>query len=163
MMEEKGRLMTIRFSALDTERVSAWRAGAPDANGQPAERQTAPVGGLPCRHCLAMIDAGELLLILAHRPFPAPQPYAEVGPIFLHARICQQGGGDDRVPAFLASPRYIVRGYGADDRIVYGTGAIVATAEIPSHAERLFEDQRVAYAHVRSATNNCFHCRIDRG
>jgi len=30
----------------------------------------------------------------------------------------------------LDSPDYIVRGYGPDDRIVYGTGAVVPTPEI---------------------------------
>lgn len=154
--------MTIRFKALDSATVAAWRSGAPDANGQPAERHIARVDGLPCRHCLAMIGKGEPFLILAHRPFPAPQPYAEIGPIFLHGAACPAGGGDDRVPAFLDSPRYIVRGYGGDDRIVYGTGAIVETPEIVAYARRLFADPGVAYAHVRSATNNCYHCRIER-
>lgn len=154
--------MAIRFAALPTEAVRAVRAGAPDANGMPAERHVAPTSGLPCRHCLGAIDTGEELLVLAWRPFPAPQPYAEVGPIFLHGRDCVRGGGSGRIPAFLNSPRYIVRGYGADDRIVYGTGAVIETERIPGYAEELFLRPEVAYAHVRSATNNCFHCRIER-
>lgn len=154
--------MTIRFRALDSLRAAAYREGAADANGQPPERHVARASGLPCRHCLAMIGEGEAYLVLAHRPFPAPQPYAEIGPIFLHAEACPAGGGDDRIPAFLDSPRYIVRGYGADDRIVYGTGGIVETAEIPAHTGRMLANPLVAYAHVRSATNNCFHCRIER-
>jgi hypothetical protein len=62
----------------------------------------------------------------------------------------------------LASPDYIVRGYGADDRIVYGTGGVVATATIPARAGELLADDRVAYVHVRSARNNCYQCRIER-
>ena len=62
----------------------------------------------------------------------------------------------------LASPDYILRGYGADDRIVYGTGGVVATGMILARAEALFADPRVAYLHVRSARNNCYQCRIDR-
>jgi Protein of unknown function (DUF1203) len=154
--------MSIRFVALDTTTIEALRAGAPDANGQPAERHTATSDGLPCRHCLETIKTGEPYLILGHRPFPAPQPYAEVGPIFLHAETCPKGGNSDAIPGFLDSPRYMVRGYGADDRIVYGTGQIVATAEIPAAAERLFANLTVRYLHVRSASNNCYHCRIDR-
>ncbi|MNS63241.1 hypothetical protein D3C72_963300 [compost metagenome] len=61
----------------------------------------------------------------------------------------------------LDSPDYIVRGYGADDRIVYGTGAVTATGEIVSRALRLLERSDVAYVHVRSARNNCYQCRID--
>ena len=102
------------------------------------------------------------MLILAHRPFPAPQPYAELGPIFLCADPCAQGGGEAR-PDILASPDYILRGYGADDRIVYGTGGVVATDMIPARAAALFDDPRVAYVHVRSARNNCYQLRIERG
>jgi hypothetical protein len=154
--------MPIQFIAMNTDSVSALRAGAPDANGQRAEIHTAPSDNLPCRHCLGMIRAGERFHILAHRPFPAAQPYAEVGPIFLHADDCPRGGGDAEVPVFLASPRYLVRGYGRDNRIVYGSGRIVETQEIPREADAMFADRRIAYIHVRSATNNCYHCRIER-
>jgi hypothetical protein len=147
---------------MDTSLVADLRAGAADANGQQPERAIAPQGGLPCRHCLEDIKQGEPYLVLAHRPFPARQPYAEVGPIFLHAEHCRRGGGDGKLPAFLDSSEYIVRGYGKNDRIVYGTGRVTPTAEIPSVAEELLADPRVAYLHVRSATNNCYHCRIDR-
>ena len=154
--------MSIRFVALTTDLVAAARAGAPDANGSAAERHIAPEDGYPCRHCLGDIKAGAPFLILALRPFPKPQPYAEIGPIFLHAEACPRGGGTAALPAFLDSPRYIVRGYGADDRIVYGSGDVVATGTIPDVARRLFADERIRYIHVRSATNNCYHCRIER-
>ena len=101
------------------------------------------------------------MLILAHRPFPAPQPYAELGPIFLCADPCTAGGGND-LPAMLTSADYITRGYGSDDRIVYGTGAVTPTDSIPARAAQLLADPRVAYVHLRSARNNCFQCRIDR-
>jgi Protein of unknown function (DUF1203) len=153
--------MPIRFVALETDLVRGWQTGRPDANDQTPERGVTASDGYPCRHCLQLIAMGEAYLTLAHRPFPAPQPYAEVGPIFVHA-ACARGGGDDRIPAFLDSPRHIIRGYGANDRIIYGTGQIVPTAEIPAAAARLFEQADVRYIHVRSASNNCYHCRIER-
>ncbi|MBP6736342.1 MAG: DUF1203 domain-containing protein [Rhodobacteraceae bacterium] len=151
-----------RFTPIPTETVRAYQAGGPDANGQPPERQISDGGGNPCRHCLQMIPQGAGMLILAHRPFPAPQPYAELGPIFLCADPCEAGGGS-ALPEMLASPDYIVRGYGADDRIVYGTGAVVPTDRIAEEAAKRLEDLRVAYVHVRSARNNCYQVRIDRG
>lgn len=151
----------MRFVAIPTELVRAYQAGGPDANGQVPERAVSDGGGNPCRHCLRMIPAGAGMLVLAHRPFPAPQPYAEVGPIFLCADACAAGGGE-ALPEMLASPDYIVRGYGADDRIVYGTGGVVATGAIPARAGALLDDPRVAYVHVRSARNNCYQVRIDR-
>jgi len=153
--------MPIRFTAIPTEIVRAYQAGGLDANGQSPERQVSDGGGNPCRHCLQMIPEGAGMLVLAHRPFPALQPYAELGPIFLCADACAAGGGA-QVPAVLASADYIVRGYGANDRIVYGTGAVVPTAAIMTEAEARLADPDIAYVHVRSARNNCYQVRIDR-
>jgi hypothetical protein len=151
----------MRYVAIPTEAARHYRNGGRDANGMLPERQLSDGGGNPCRHCLKMIPRGAGMLVLAHRPFPAPQPYAEVGPIFLCADACDAGGGAD-LPEMLASPDYILRGYGADDRIVYGTGGVVPTDRIAARARELFGDPRVAYLHVRSARNNCYQCRIDR-
>jgi hypothetical protein len=151
----------MRYVAIPTEVARHYQSGGADANGQVPERVLAEGPGNPCRHCLKMVPEGAGMLILAHRPFLSPQPYAELGPIFLCADPCEQGGGEAR-PEILASPDYILRGYGADDRIVYGTGGVVATAMIPERARELLTDARVAYVHVRSARNNCYQCRIER-
>lgn len=151
----------MRFVPIPTDQANRYRAGGGDAYGMPPERTVSDGGGNPCRHCLQMIAKGAPMLVLAHRPFPAPQPYAETGPIFLCATECAAGGGAG-LPEILASPDYILRGYSADHRIVYGTGAVVPTADIMASAAERFADPRVAYLHVRSARNNCFQCRIDR-
>ena len=57
----------------------------------------------------------------------------------------------------------ILRGYGADDRIVYGTGSVVGADQVETRARAILADPDVAYVHMRSATNNCFTLRIDRG
>lgn len=82
----------ITFTAIPTEIARAYQAGGPDANGQPPERHISDGGGNPCRHCLGLIPKGAKMLVLAHRPFPNPQPYAEIGPIFLCASSCAAGG-----------------------------------------------------------------------
>jgi hypothetical protein len=154
--------MSVRFVALETPLVRRLQAGGPDTNGQTPERHVSPGHGVPCRHCLRPVTAGEAFLILCHRPFPSPQPYAEQGPIFLHADACARHQPSAEVPAMLASEHYLVRGYGADHRIVYGSGQIVPTAQIVGAAEAMFADPRLAYIHVRSAANNCFQCRLER-
>ena len=65
------------------------------------------------------------------------------------------------MPPCLDSPAYLVRGYGADERIVYGTGEVAALTDLPARAEALLSDARVAFVHVRSASNNCWQARID--
>ncbi len=105
------------------------------------------------------------MLILAHRPFPAPQPYAELGPIFLcaDAERCHAPECADDLPEILASPDYIVRGYSrrSPDRLRHRGGG----ADRPDRGTRpraRLADPRVAYVHVRSARNNCYQVRIDR-
>jgi hypothetical protein len=67
------------------------------------------------------------------------------------------------VPPVIASSKdFIVRGYGENDRIVYGTGAVTLTSDIPAYAAKLLDRPDIAYVHVRSARNNCYQCRIDR-
>ncbi len=48
------------------------------------------------------------------------------------------------------------------DRIVYGTGKIVASAELDIAAAEILERDDVAYVHVRSSVNNCYTCRVER-
>lgn len=151
----------LRFLPIPTEIARAYQAGGVDSYGLLPERKISDGGGNPCRHCLRMIPEGKGMLVLAHRPFGTLQPYAETGPIFLCADPCEAGGGPE-LPEILASSEYIVRGYGADERILYGTGGVVETGRIPARATELLAMQEVAFVHVRSARNNCFQLRIER-
>ena len=127
------------------------------------ERHISDGGSKPCRHCLRHIPEGDAYLILGYRPFPAAQPYAEVGPIFLHAEPCARHDADAGRPAMFESwEQVLIRGYGADDRIVYGTGRVVAIADFESGLEAILAHSDVRYVHARSASNNCYQCRIDR-
>jgi hypothetical protein len=152
----------ITFTAMPSEIAASYRRGAPDAYGMPPERAISPGGGMPCRHCLRMIDKGDPYLTLAYRPFPRLQPYAETGPVFLHADACERYEGGKAIPDMLSSPDYIVHGYGHDDRIAYGTGAVTAVEAIPARAAELLGHADIAYVHIRSARNNCYQARIDR-
>lgn len=149
----------MRFLPYDPAAVAAWRAGAPDAYGNAPERAVSDGDGNPCRHCLRDIAAGEAMLVLAARPFPAPQPYAETGPIFLHAETCPAWDGAGVPPILATSPDYLVKGYGANDRILYGTGAVVPAARLAAEVAARLDREGVAYVDVRSARNNCFQAR----
>lgn len=157
--------MRLLFSGMPSAHAAAMRAGQPDANGQPPERREHADSALPCRHCLGYIRSGEAYLVLAYRPFPALQPYAETGPVFIHAEDCTAYDPDNGIPARHdnAGTPQILRGYGADDRIVYGTGVVVEPRDIAETAEAILARDDIAYVHMRSAVNNCFTLRIDRG
>lgn len=93
--------MSIQFKALPTEHVRALQRGGSDAYGHTPERKISDGDGMPCRHCLRNIADGDAYLILAYRPFPNLQPYAETGPIFLHAEECERAARPRRFPKFL--------------------------------------------------------------
>ena len=155
--------MSILFHALPTDTVRALQAGHPDFYGQPAERTVSDGAGNPCRHCLSDTPKGKTMLILSYRPFADDQPYAEVGPIFLCGDTCECFHTSGELPPILkTSPDYLIKGYGSDDRIVYGTGKIVEPDVIVGACEQIFSDPNVAYIHVRSARNNCYQCKITR-
>src|SRR5437016_848654 len=118
----------IRFLAMPTDIARAYQAGGLDAYGRVPERKISDGSAIPCRHCLTDVEKGAEYLVLAHRPFADLQPYAETGPIFLHARECRRHPESHSTPAMLLTrAQMIVRGYGEDQRIVYGTGAVVPT------------------------------------
>jgi hypothetical protein len=155
--------MPIRYEAVPTELARALQAGASDANGQVPERRVSDGAGNPCRHCLTDIAAGDAMLVLAHRPFPSAQPYAEQGPIFLHAEPCARHDAGAGMPAmFRERTGYLVRGYDRNDRIVYGSGSVVTPDALDARAAELLARDDIAYLHVRSGSYNCFQCRIDR-
>ena len=153
----------IRFVALPAEEVIALQSGGLDAHGQRPERQISDGEGVPCRHCLTRVAMGEPYLVLAYRPFPSDQPYAETGPIFLHANPCSRFEETGTVPEILTErPEFVMRGYDERDRIVYESCAAVPGDRIIEGATELLEMPRVEYLHVRARTSTCYQCRVER-
>ena len=156
-------MSAIRFTTMPTADAEHLWNGGRDAYDRLPETIISDGPGHPCRHCLKNVDAGEKLLVFAYRPFPELQPYAETGPVFLHKRRCERYTAEEILPPILTtSPEFIVRGYGRNDRIVYGTGAVTPITDIPVYAATLLDRPEIAYVHVRSARNNCYQCRIDK-
>lgn len=153
----------VRFTAMPTADADHIWNGGSDGYDNPPETMLSDGPGHPCRHCLGNIGAGEELYVFSYRPFAALQPYAETGPVFLHKRRCGRYAAEEVMPPVLStSPDFILRGYGENDRIVYGTGAVTSIPDIPAYAATLLQRPDVSYVHVRSARNNCYQCRIDR-
>ncbi|MBT9385778.1 DUF1203 domain-containing protein [Pseudooceanicola sp. CBS1P-1] len=151
-----------RFHGMPVATAESFRGGAPDAYGNPPERQRSD-GGAPCRCCLRMIPEGAAMLVLAYRPFVSLQPYAETGPVFLCADACApDSAAEGSLPAILVSPDYLLKGYCAEERIVYGTGQVTPVPEIAAYADALLARPEVAFVDLRSARNNCWQARLTR-
>lgn len=140
-----------------------YRAGGADANGQKPERRISTGQGIPCRHSLRLLPKGMPYLIVGHRPFDGLNPYTETGPIFVAADPVARAAPSPELPETMYAPAYIVRGYDADERILYDTGAVVPTPDIKARCAALLARQDVAFVHIRSAANNCFTVRVERG
>jgi len=152
------------ISAMPTAAARALQAGLPDAYGRAPERKISDGKGNPCRHCLGEIPAGSGMLVCAYRPFGDLQPYAETGPVFLCADPCERRADRPDLPPMLEGrAALLVRGYGADERIAYGTGKMVAGRDCMSQIAAMFADPAISFVHIRSASNNCYQARADRG
>jgi Protein of unknown function (DUF1203) len=154
--------MKLAVRGIPTADAEQIRHGGPDANGQPALVRRAEGQANPCRHCLQLIREGEDKLVLSYRPFSGLQPYAESGPVFLHAADCERYEAD-ALPGWFAflSPA-LVRGYDAADWILYETGRVVEGRALDAACRDILADEAVAYVHIRSKFN-CFQCRVERG
>lgn len=86
------------------------------------------------------------MLVFVHRPFPDPQPYAEIGPIFFCADPCPRHEADETLPDILStSPEYLIKGYSGADRIVYRIGAVVPREAVTAVADAISSDPGIAY------------------
>lgn len=151
--------MPMQFIPLPTAEVRRLQNGGPDAYGLPPERRLSD-GGAPCRHCLRLVPVGVEYLVVAYRPFQSVQPYAETGPLFLCAEACSAARPQEKPPEILSSPQYMARGYDDDERIIYGTGVVIETKRIASAVGGILAREDVAFVDIRSASNNCFQCRV---
>ncbi len=155
--------MQINFVAVTDDEARNWRNGGSDAYGNLPERTISDGDGNPCRHCLRDIAAGKPMLVLSHRPFASLQPYAETGPVFVCAEPCERFVDSADLPAVVSTRQeFIVRGYDNEERIKAGTGRVVPVGKIRAYAQSLLLEPDVEAVHIRSASNNCYFCKIKR-
>jgi hypothetical protein len=114
----------------------------------------------PCRRCLKDAEVGETMLLMSYNPFLGDSPYSGAGPIFVHARDCQQFPGSDRVPDQLSRRLLSVRAYDGEHML---TGAeVIDGGRLEETVDVLFAEGRAEYIHVHNARPGCFAARIDR-
>jgi Protein of unknown function (DUF1203) len=119
-----------------------------------------PADPAPCRHCLRISTAGELLIVFAYRPFVSGGPYAEVGPVFVHAANCEAYADRDVFPTDFRHRVLTMRGYNIEGTIETAELSVAGNPE--ASIERLFSNERVRFVHVRNPAWGCYDFRIDR-
>ena len=116
----------------------------------------------PCRRCLRDGAPGEAMLLFGFSPFTHVGPYVDSGPVFAHEAPCMpQAFAPDTVPDMTAArAQVLVRVY--DHRHWIHDAKLVSGADAAAALKDFFADETVAYAHVRSATYQCFAYSVDR-
>ena len=134
------------------------RCNGIDDYGNPFTVQTTEAG-VPLRCCLSLSTDGEQVALIAHRPSPLGGPYAEVGPVFVHAEACPGFAGDG-FPADFSERRAVLRPYDADGLMLDGVVAEPGTSD--GELKRLFDDPEVALVHVRNLIAGCWNFSVRR-
>ena len=151
------------FIAMPTHEFKQFQRGKVDANNQVGKTQISNGSGLPCRHCLTDIDQSDSCLLFAYRPFNSVNPYTESGPVFIHKQDCKRFVQRSIPKIILERQHVIIRGYDDQDTIVEDTGQVIKTDDFMRKAKEVLYTENVDYMHVRSASNNCYFCRVELG
>lgn len=155
-MDARPRFRIVPFDADYAARIRATRR---DGTGAPIEERHDPERH-QCRVCLTLTLPDEPYLLLSHRAHPAGEPYAETGPVFIHARDCAPYSAHDRYPDGFPRRQVVLKAFSADHRIVDAQHAL--ERKVDAVIEGLLADPRVAYLHARNLGYGCYMFRVER-
>lgn len=149
--------------AIDPHRLTEMRRRGADEHGNPWLPYAAR-GWEPLRCCLTVAVAGAPIVLISYQPLPGPSPWAEVGPVYVHAEPCGGYVTSGRVPPELALGPRLLRTYHADGTLDYEHISVVPEgAPVDAAVRELFDATDVAFVHARSVQAQCFTFAIARG
>ena len=148
---------TLRFLPIPEDVASEARRTRTDRFGHAVKTYR---GQEPCRVCLKICSEPEDFLLLSYQPLPDRNPYAEVGPIFIHERECTPHDSLDRFPEDFRSRALVLRAYDGNGAIVDAT--VAAPGEGEGTASKFLDDPNVEEVHVRHPSYTCFDFKIVR-
>lgn len=146
----------LRVTAIDPSRLEAVRAAGKDEHGNEF-RPYGALGWEPLRCCLRVAGEDERIALISYAAFTAQSPWAEVGPVYVHAVDCGGYSASSQLPAELRTGPRILRSYHADETLDYDDIEYVAGGQdIEPALRELLERPNVALVHVRAAKTQCF-------
>jgi hypothetical protein len=148
--------------AIEPGRLADMRRRAADEHGN----EWAPFsarGWEPLRCCLSVAVEGVPIVLISYQPLDGPSPWAEVGPVFVHAHACDGYRTPDVVPSELAVGPRLLRTYHADGSLDYEHIRVVDDgAPVEPVIRDLFATTDVAFVHARSVQAQCFTFAVHR-
>lgn len=151
--------MTFRVRAIPAGQLDRVRAAGRDDLGNELHPRPAE-GGEPLRCCLRDADPAEPVVLVGYRPSHLGGPYAETGPVFVHAEPCPGYPAPRAYPAGFRTRRQVFRSYGPDGRIV--DAEVVAGADAEAAIARLLARPEVDRIDSRNVAYGCYMFRVER-
>jgi hypothetical protein len=137
------------------------RMAGRDEAGNPLTPQLVSDGGDPLRCCLRETRPGDRVLLIAYTPPGTSGPYAERGPVFVHADPCPGYGTPHRYPPELSHRQQVVRAYDRSGQIA--DGVLVSDGD---HAQEvigeLLSRPGIALVHLRNVGWGCYNFAVVR-
>ena len=147
---------TFRVEAIPQATLDTIRATGRDEAGNAVRERVSEEGGSPLRCCLRSAEPGERMLLVTYTPPGVEGPYAERGPVFIHAEPCPGYADVHAYPTGIGPRQQIVRGYDHDGNMA--TATVVADGHAAEQELRVVlarPDIRVA--HVRNVAPGCYN------
>jgi Protein of unknown function (DUF1203) len=152
-----------RIQPIPADLLDRIRAAGHDDLGNPLVPTTDDAGGSPLRCCLRPAAPGDRLCLIAYRPFTRPGPYAETGPVFIHADPCA-GYADTGAypPGYRDWPTMVFRPYRYDGVIAYDAIQMGKGASAEEVIAGVFADPAIEFIHTRNLYAGCYMFCISR-
>jgi len=157
-----------RVHAIPSRTLAEIRVAGHDQFGNQLTPIVDDEGGSPLRCCLRRSTPGEQICLIAYSPFSAPGPYAEAGPVFVHASPCAGYRETGAYPAgYRDWPTMVFRPYrhhtGLNcDAIAYDAIAMGEGPTAESLISSIFADPSITFIHTRNVHAGCFMFSITR-
>jgi uncharacterized protein DUF1203 len=153
---------TLVFEPIPAAELDRIRDHGNDEAGHPLSVQVDATGGKPLRCCLRETRPGERILLIAYTPPGTAGPYAERGPVFIHADRCGGYSTRNQYPPELSHRRQVVRAYDHDGRIA--DGVLVSDGhQAEAVIRELLGQPHIALVHLRNVGYGCYNFSVRPG
>jgi Protein of unknown function (DUF1203) len=152
----------LHVSAIQPKRLDRIRSDGHDESGHPLAPFTA-TGGEPLRCCLSRAPADEPVMLISYSPFTERSPWAETGPVYVHAETCGGYQDADALPADLRTGPRVLKTYDAHGGLDYADITVIGEGrDIEAPLLDLLSRPTVAAVHVRALAAQCFTYVVTR-
>lgn len=152
-------MTTFHVEAIPAETLATIRTTGRDEAGNPPKEVIDHEGGSPLRCCLRNARPGERMLLISYTPPGVAGPYAERGPVFVHADPCDGYPEPGTYPHALGRRNQIVRGYDHDGNMA--TATIVADGYAAERElDTILARPEIRVAHVRNVAAGCYNFAV---